>query len=180
MNRRRSKEPFLEQLKAVVGSLRRMKPGEVQILSVNARYGHYQICVGAAKGGEEGRREGGKDRPIEIHGEIHHLFVSPDAVRANPSKRQMIENLKDTVIVRGLYIRLRDPKGDGQHLDHLGDRSAAVRARECINLAGRKGEKLIEDAGQARRLQMAAYRIIQEDILRTFKEHRDESTEPAE
>lgn len=172
MKRRRSHASFLEELKGVVRSLRKMKPGEVHVISINASYGHYQIVIGP----ENHSNKGGHTRPIEINGEIHHLFVSPHAVRAQPSKEQMTHNLRDTVIMRDLRVHIIDPAGDGEHIAHDKMSADELSAREYINLAGNIGEKIIHDAPHSHYVTMAAYKIIQEDIIKSFKEDREETT----
>ncbi len=177
MKRRRENASFIEQLKRTVRSLRDMKPGEVHVLSINANYGHYQIVIGAK--GVSDAQDSSEMRPIEINGEIHHLFVSPRAIRAMPSRQQVMENLKNTVIMNGLTVHLRDPLGDGHHLsDENG--SNGLHAREYINLAGTKGDELIERAEHSGSLSMAAYRLIQEDILHAIRERKRKKTLSAE
>jgi hypothetical protein len=167
MKRRGAERPFLGELRELVSRLRKMKPGESHVFSINASYGHYQLVVGPGPKG--GRME---MRPIEINGEIHHLFVTPRSISALPSRAQVEENLKDTVIVRGLSIHLCDPKGDGRHLAPGNGAGNGIHAREYINLAGSSGEKLIDDVERSDDLSLEAYRIVQEDILRALRERR--------
>lgn len=173
MKRKRAHERFLDQLKEAIGSLKQMRPGEVHVLSINANYGRYQIVIGPEEERGAARRAGG--RPIEINGEIHHLFVSPRTVRIHPSRRQVEHNMKDTVIMRDLSIHLVDPRGDGLHLDDNG--KGSLRARECINLAGDEGQRIIEESAHDDHVMMAAYRIVQQDILRALKAKERENTE---
>lgn len=175
MKRKRAQEAFLERLRQAVQSLKHMKPGEVHVFSINASYGHYQIVIGPEQRGKE-RQE--HKRPIEINGEIHHLFVSPRAVSIHPSRGQVMRNMKDTVIMRDLSIHLVDPKGDGEHLEREANNN--LHARECINLAGDDGEKIIEEAGNDANLMLAAYRIVQQDILASLRAHREEQSEATE
>lgn len=168
--------PFLEELKKTIQSLKNMKPGEVHVLSINANYGHYQIIIGPEQEGVR-RSKSAHSRPIEINGEIHHVFVSPHAIRVHPSKRQMIDNLKDTVIMRDIKIHIVDPMGDGKHMNAAKQEIDEVNARECINLAGARGEKLQKETEHSRKLAMAAYKIAQEDILKSLKNEREESTQ---
>ncbi len=171
MKKRRATEPFLKELRKVIEELARMKPGEVHVLSVNANYGRYEIVIGAEHG-KRGRRRA-RVRPIEINGEIHHLFVSPRRVRAMPSKNQVLENLKDTVIVRDLTVHMVDPEGDGKHLEPSDDGNNGIHIREYINLAGARGKELLEEVEHSDRISMAAYRIIQDDILGALKMQRN-------
>lgn len=172
MKRGKMSPSFLERLKGSVKSLRDMKPGEVHVFSINAHYGHYHIVIGPEQ--KEGApQERLHARPIEIDGEIHHLFMSPRAMRIYPSKRQMRENMKDTVILKDLTVHLVDPDGKGSHLNRAGNNE--LHARECINFAGDDGDRLIEEAQHDQQMTMAAYRIIQRDILQALEEGAEET-----
>lgn len=163
MKRRRAKTPFIEKLREAIKSIRLMRPGEVHVVSVNANYGHYQIIIKPIQG-----KGSPLEKRIEINGEIHHLFLSPKKLAAQPSKRQMIENLKDTVIMKSLNIHIMDPKGDGRHLS-IPEHSSGMHAIEYINLAGQGGNDLVDNAEHSRKYSLAAYRIIQNDILKALK-----------
>jgi hypothetical protein len=168
MNRR--KLPFIGELRSLVAKLKRMRPGESHVFSINANYGHYQLVVGPGlKAGEKGS---GERRPIEINGEIHHLFLTPRSVSAHPSKQQIASNLRDTVIVRGLALHLRDPRGDGKHLTPANGHGNGIHAREYINLAGSSGKRLIEEVEHSDEMSLEAYRIVQQDILHALKGRR--------
>jgi len=180
MKRVKDGAAFFDQLRSIVKRLRKMKPGEVHVLSINANYGHYQISIGPtpAESPElKGTKADEPRGPIEINGEIHHLFLSPDAVRAMPSEKQVIENMKDTVIMRDLSIHMKDSSGDGNHLDHANDGEAVMKARECINLAGEEGQRLMEEAKNEMRIHLATYHLVQQDILKALQSsHRDEES----
>lgn len=178
MKRHETQGRFLERLRESVKSLRDMKPGEVHVLSINANYGHYQIVIGPEQ--DHGQSKKDHFRPIEINGEIHHLFASPHSIRPHPSKRQMVHNLKDTIIMRELTIHIVDPEGDGRRVAEKKGNDDAVRVHEYINLAGDKGEKLRAAMEHSKRLAMAAYKVAQEDILRSIKEHREDTLEALE
>lgn len=175
MKKRKVAEPFIDQLKRSVRSLKKMRPGEVHVFSINANYGHYQIVVGSHRDAVK-RRYPGKYLPIEINGEIHHLFISPHAIRIHPSKTQMLKNLNNTVIVRDVAVHIRDPKGDGRHVVEQA-KDVGVRAREYINLAGVEGQKLLEETHHKNRLTMAAYRIIQKDIIESLRQKKEMTEE---
>ena len=160
MKRKARSKKFLKELRSLIGALKHMKPGETHILSINANYGHYQLVIGPEKNGRSDEDE----RSIEIEGEIHHLFVTPDEVRAQPSKNQVMENLKDTVIMRGLHVELKDPKGDGKNLRPSAGYNG-LRAKEYINLAGKAGDDIIEKVESSDEISLDTYRLIQEDII---------------
>ena len=83
MKRKRAQEAFLEKLRQTVQSLKRMKPGEVHVFSINASYGHYQIVIGPEQRGKE--RQDHK-RPIEINGEIHPVRIITKDSQSNPNR----------------------------------------------------------------------------------------------
>ncbi len=172
MKNRHGVRPFLEELRGAISALQKMKPGETHVLSINANYGHYQLVIGP---GPEGENKG--SRPIEINGEIHHLFLSHDSVRAQPSREQVTENLRNTVILRGCKIHIKDPMGDGDHLAEVNHDGNGMHAREYINLAGQEGEHLINEMEHDERMSLEAYKIVQKDILTALKEHKEESLE---
>jgi hypothetical protein len=168
MKRRKREQTFIEELMKAMHLLGRMKPNEVHVLSVNANYGRYEIIIGPES--KEPSKGGYIRHPIEINGQIHHLFISPHKLRALPSRNQILKNLKNTVIVSDLSVHLRDPLGDGHHLDKANGGDNGLHFREYINLAGNEGENLIHEAEHSDRLSLEAYRIIQKDILHALKE----------
>jgi hypothetical protein len=167
MKKKAKSKTFLKELRSLVSALKDMKPGETHVLSVDANYGRYQIVIGPGKKAKD------DERPIEIEGEIHHLFVSPDKVRTHPSKEQVFENLKDTVIMRGLQVHLEDPMGDGMHLKNGSKMDNGLRAKEYINLAGSVGERIIENFRTSDEISHDTYRIIQDDVLKALKNNRN-------
>jgi hypothetical protein len=170
MKRKVRSKKFLKELRTLIGALKHMKPGETHILSINANYGHYQLVIGPEKKGDSDEDE----RSIEIEGEIHHLFVTPDEVRAQPSKNQVTENLKDTVIMRGLHVQLKDPRGDGKCVK-CPEGYNGLRAKEYINLAGKAGDEIIEKVESSDEISLETYRLVQEDIIKALKENKRKS-----
>lgn len=158
MRRRTSHTSFVSDLKKKVRSLKNMREGDVHVFTINANYGRYKIIVGPLK------RD--NNCPVEIEGEMHHLFVSPNAISPNPSKDQIRENLKHTVIMRDLSVHLSDPSGQGARPQVNDDN---VKPREYINLAGKEGEEIIRNVSNKDRLSKATYRIIQKDILNSLE-----------
>ena len=101
MKRHRSHASFIENLRQKIRSLRKMKPEDIHVFTIDASYGRYQIVIGPL---EKNHR-----RSLEIDGNIHHLFISPKAISPNPSKNQIRTNLKNTIIMRDLSVHLFDP-----------------------------------------------------------------------
>lgn len=147
---------FVDNLKRAVRSLKNIGPNDMHIFTINANYGHYQIIVRG--------RQANKTN-LEINGEIHHLFVSPNGISPNPSRQEIHENLKNTVIMRDLSVHICDDNGNGKKVVI---KKSDVHPRECINLAGKDGEKMLKNAETHGRLEQAAYHIIQEDILHSL------------
>ncbi len=161
---------FIEQLKGVVESLKDMKPNEMHVLTVHANYGNYEIVIGPED------LEGQHRRSLEINGEIHHLFISPDEISPHPSKVEIHEKLKHTVIMQDLTIHLHDPSGDGTHAMGHDGTSQGVMPRGMINMAGEEGEELLHNIEANGELNDITYHIIQEDILGALNKQKEEET----
>ncbi|MBN1283018.1 MAG: hypothetical protein JXA24_04515 [Proteobacteria bacterium] len=165
---------FAKEICRLVARLKKLRPGETHVLSIDANYGHYELILHTdSHRAHKGRQMG---MPLEISGEIHHLFVTHGALRPNPSQQQVRANLRDTVIARGLTVHLQDPVGDGEHLKHE-DGGNGLDAKEFINLAGESGEKLIWEARHDENLSLEAYHIIQQDILKALRRHKRQALE---
>ncbi len=173
MKRKQSHATFLEQLKRSIASLKHMKPNDMHVLTVHANYGNYEIVIGPeAKQGLGGNHE----RMVEINGEIHHLFISPDSIAPNPSRQQIHDKLKHTVIMQDLAVHLRDSKGDGQHASGHDGSAHGVMPRGMINMAGEEGEELIHKMEESGQLNDITYHIIQDDILHALEKKQEEET----
>jgi hypothetical protein len=162
---------FLEQLKRTISSLEDMKPDDVHVLTVHANYGNYEIVIGPENhhGGENDH-----SRSVEINGEIHHLFITPDDVTPNPSHNQVHDKLKNTVIMQNLSVHLRDDDGDGEHAVGSSGSKHGVEPRGMINMAGAEGEEIVHEMEESGKLNDITYHIIQEDILHALDKRRSE------
>lgn len=142
------------------------KPDEVHVFNVHANYGNYQIAIGP-KSQRETKQVESKEWPVEINGDLHHLFVSKRNIAPNPSHSLVSQNLKGCVIIKDLTFHLVDPTGSGRKLEN---RSATqtLYAREKINLAGEEGTRLLRNMEESGKLAKAAYRIVQKDILKAL------------
>lgn len=158
---------FLRILMSYDPSLKNMRPREIRVFNVHANYGTYQIKVGPEYSPLMCRQlqTHPHSRPIEIHGELHHLFIeNGNLVTPMPSNQAINNNLKGTVIIKGLAVHLRDEQGIGNELSDVPNILHAVEARERINLAGDSGEQAVMKLEQTGRLAKETYRIIQMDI----------------
>jgi len=172
MKKKRSHATFIEQLKRTISSLKHMKPSDMHVLTVHANYGNYEIVIGP----EERHGEKKCERAVEINGEIHHLFISPHSVSPNPSKQQIHDKLKNTVIMQDLAIHLRDRRGDGRHATGNGNAKRGIKPRGMINMAGQHGAELVHDMEESGELVDITYKIIQQDILHALEKRKDEET----
>lgn len=153
-------------------SLKKMRPKEIRVFNVNANYGTYQVKIGPEHSPLTCRQLGTHphSRPIEIHGELHHLFIeNGNAVSAIPSHEAIDNNLKGTVIIKGLTVHLKDEQGNGHEVANPPETTHTVEARERINLAGENGEKSVMRLEQNGKLAKETYRIIQSDIQHIIK-----------
>lgn len=168
---------FLKVLMEYDPSLKKMRPKEIRVFNVNANYGTYQVKIGPEHSPLTCRQLKTKthSRPIEIHGELHHLFIeNGHNVSAMPSHDAIDNNLKGTVIIKGLTVHLRDENGNGAAIGDIMNAVHAVEARERINLAGENGEKAVSSLEQTGKLAKETYRIIQSDIQHVVKsQHRN-------
>lgn len=137
-------------------------PNEVHVFDVHAAYGHYQVIIGPAD--KVAKQSNSNNRPVEINGSLHHLFVSKNHITPHPSHHQIHNNLKGCIIMRDLTVHMKDPTGTGRKLDSQ-TRNNALSVREKINLAGQDGEKLLKRMENTGKLAKDTYKIIQEDIL---------------
>lgn len=153
---------FLEKLiERVKLSAENLHPNEVHVFNVHAAYGHYQITIGPSK---KVLKEKHPQRPVEINGAMHHLFVTKNHVAAHPTHKQIHDNLKGCIIMRDLTLHLKDPTGAGHKIEGS-NREDAIEAREKINLAGDEGNQMLKKMVHTGKLAKETYKIIQEDIL---------------
>lgn len=168
--KQRNIKNFLEQFLSSMELVKKLNGEECHIFEVHASFGSYQIMIGPR---EKNMRQGREVRPIEINGAMHHLYLTPNHVKAHPSAREIDNSLKDCVIMRDLTIHIKDPTGSGRKVDSAVKRYA-VTAKEEINLAGQAGEQLKTRMIHTGKLAKDAYKIIQEDILRAVHEKQFE------
>lgn len=154
--------------------LKKMGPNEVHVFNINANYGHYQISIGPEYSAEQAKKLNVPlhSRPIEINGELHHLFVSDEGISATPSKQQIDSNLKNTVILKDLIIHIKDKKGSGSSIEIQKINFDGVHPKEKINLAGNRGKEIVGTFERSNKLNLETYKIIQYDILRALEENK--------
>ncbi|OGQ22818.1 MAG: hypothetical protein A3I05_08150 [Deltaproteobacteria bacterium RIFCSPLOWO2_02_FULL_44_10] len=166
----RNQEPvpnFAESLRALVAPLCKLQPSKINMVHVRASYGNYKITLG---------QNTEQDPSVEIDGEIHHLFLTPGRIAPNPTNLQIEKNMKDTVIMRDLSVHLLNPDGQAEEQNDAAEKgNHSVEAREMINLAGERGEELIQEAVASGKLSKAAYEIIRHDILTALTDHPEDS-----
>jgi hypothetical protein len=163
-----SKHSFLSRLRRALPKLHSMHPTESATFAVDANYGHYTVTVGPEYAPEEIRQRHLRPhaRPIEVAGEIHHLFLEADHLTALPSREAVDGHLKATVILHDLHVHIFDPNGDGGHIliEPHGDKTLAIT--KTTNFAGGWGTQRLQKMYKSGTLTHQTYRIIQEDIIK--------------
>lgn len=155
---------FVEEIIMRNKALKKLKPNDVTIFNVKGNFGSYQIKICAVD-------EKFHSRPVEINGEIHHLFVTKDVIAPLPTHDEINHNMRGTVIMKDITIHLFDEKGDGiaVRLEQSNGNGNGAHARKLINLAGEKGVEFLNNMETTGRLANDTYHIVQEDILKSFK-----------
>ncbi len=160
MKQARAAKSFVKELLERISLPRELGPNEIHVVNVHAQYGTYQIIIGASHK---------KERSVEINGELHHLYVFPSQVRAIPTSQQVRDNLKGCMILRHLVLHLKDPKGDGVHLEPEKIRNS-IFCKDTINLTEDEAPAWMKEMQETGRLAISTYRIVQEDILKTLSQ----------
>lgn len=164
---------FLARLRRAFPRLRELRPHESTSFALNAYYGQYTITIGPEYSLEQCRQLQLKtaSRPIEVSGEVDHLFLEGDHVTALPSKEAIEGRLKATVIIHDLEVHICDPRGDGGHILIESRQTEPLRFRKTTNLAGGSGARQLDQLHKNGTLTHKAYQIIQDDIVRMLR-HR--------
>ncbi len=137
----------------------RLRPDEVVIFNVQGSYGNYQVKVGALNKEDN-------TRPIEINGNVHHLFISKEHVRPIPSHEDVKHNMRGTIIMNDINIELFDSSGHGMNVIIEPQKPHKLHPSRYINLAGDSGERYLNEFESSQKMADETYRIIQEDILK--------------
>lgn len=164
--KKRNMKNFLEIFLQSMNLAKKLSEKECHIFEVHASFGSYQIIIGPRNKENHGERE---NRPVEINGAMHHLYLTPNHVKTHPSSREVRNSLQDCVIMRDLTIHIKDPTGSGRKVEGA-LKQYAVLAKEEINLAGKAGEQMKTRMLHTGKLAKDAYKIIQEDILQAIHE----------
>ncbi len=155
---------FQEQLKHLIRDLNHLKKGDVHVISVHSRHGHYQIMIS-----EKNNSSDNMHPAIQINGELYHLIISPKHdISLMPDDYQINDNLKDTLIVKQLTINMTDMDGSGCHVDTDSD----LHAKDYVNLAGREGELFLDNMDHDTHFLHQTYALIQADILESLTKKR--------
>src|SRR3989338_388085 len=153
------KEIYMDRPKFVTNLIRRqkglasLKHKEVAIFNIDGTYGTYQIKVGPVDPMNH-------SRSIEIVGQIHHLFATKNNVHPLPTRQEIDNNLRGTVIMRDVTVPLFDEKGQGIAVQIK--QPNGIHPMKNINLAGEDGDKIITGLGTNEKMANEAYRIVQE------------------
>lgn len=150
---------FIERLINQNQAIKRLKPHDVMIFNVNGNLGYYQIKIGPLETATN-------TRPIEINGQIHHLFLSKNHIEPLPTQEEVRNNLKGLVIMRDISIHLVDEDGAGFKVKIERHELDGAHAKNLINLGGKSGEEMLHELEESGRLAEETYHIVQEDILK--------------
>ncbi len=156
------RQNFLKNLLQKDKVLKKLRPCEIAIFNVHGSFGDYQVKVFE-------KNPHLKTRSVEINGHIHHLFVNNKKVEAMPTKNEIKNNLKGTVIMRDITVRLFDKDGRGARVIIKNSKRDGAHAAEKINLAGSAGPKIIKGYEKSEKLANKTYKIVQRDILKALE-----------
>ena len=168
-----SKHTFLARLRRVIPTLRSLGPQESKTFDVQAQFGEYHITIGPEYSATHCRQLHVPlhSRPIQVEGEIDHLFLEPDQVCAFPSRELVNQQLRTTVVINGVRVHIFDLHGDGASYRANPTPASRVEIRQAINLAGPEGEDRLVNYQRSGALTRETYRIIQEDVLKLLRQH---------
>lgn len=138
-----------------------LKKGQMAIFNVNGNFGNYQVKIGP-----EYQKNA---RAIEINGHLHHLFASENHIKPNPSHKEIDRNLNGTVLLSEVTVHLFDKNGHGKKVAIRKPAIDGVHPMKKMNLAGQKGEQMMQILEKTGKLNDETYRIIQEDIFHSLK-----------
>lgn len=171
MGAKRSKMSFIKGLLQGCIDLRRLKPNQIYVFNVIADHGSYQIIVGPEYSPEQCKKLELKprSRKIEINGIVHNLFVNPRHISPNPKEEDLRYNLKGSVIMKQMMIHIVDSDGCGTSVKIKSEHRSGFRVGQTINLAGARGEEMLNKYMKNGRLLRETYKIIQSDILEALK-----------
>lgn len=171
-HKRAMTRPFIRRVIELEHLKKHMAPMEIHVFNINGNYGHYQIEIGPEYSAAECESMHLKPhtRPLMINGEIHHLFMTRNALTPTPTHEEVNRNLRGTVIMKNLKIHILDNDGTGESVKIEKMEEDGVNARECINLAGERGSEMMKDYKSTGRLAKETYKLIQQDILHSLEQ----------
>jgi len=153
---------FLGELLRKKKELASLKKREVSVFNVRGNYGDYQVKLGPL---DEKRHT----RPIEINGEVHHLFLTHNKILPLPTHEDIKNNMRGTVIMSEVTVHLFDNEGKGRAVAIKKPKIDGAHPRNEINLAGKEGDDALHRMEANGKLAEETYRIVQEDILKSLK-----------
>jgi hypothetical protein len=168
------KHSFLARLRRALPMLRELPPSEAKSIDVDANFGHYQVTIGPEYSVAECRQRHIPlhSRPIELHGQLDHLYVEKNRISPLPTQDLIDQHLKATVVINDVNVHIYDSDGDGATIRIRAKDRSAVEFRQAINMAGDDGEERLRQIKESGTLTRETYRIIQEDILRLLRQTR--------
>lgn len=164
--------PFIRRIIELENLKKSMAPKEIHVFNINGNYGHYQLEIGPEYTEHQCKSMHLKphSRPLMINGEIHHLFMTKNALTPTPTHEEVNRNLRGTVIMKDLKIHIFDNDGMGESVKIEKMEENGVSPRELINLAGERGSEMMHDYKSTGKLAKETYKLIQQDILRSLEQ----------
>jgi len=167
----KSNAEFIKKIIKHCKRLRELNPDEVFIFNIIACHGSYQIKVGPEYSKNECKKLGLKahSRPVEINGTMHNLFIHSNNISPTPNHEAAKNNYKGSIIMKDVNIRIIDKQGKATKVKVEKCDRDGVWARRCINLAGDRGDKIMNKLTNSGKLIIETYLIVQDDILRAIE-----------
>lgn len=166
---------FLTRLKRASKLVKEIPAAESRTIALHANYGSYRLRIGPEYPPREcrDRQLPLHSRSIEIEGEIDHLILEGEACKPMPDRAEIDRQLQGTVIIHGVAVHIYDADGEGDRVQRDAGPMPDIRIAEAINLAGPAGEELLATWRATGRLTEAAYRVIQQDIVRALRRNEE-------
>jgi hypothetical protein len=170
------KHSFIARLRRALPMVQQLGPQDYTSFDLDANYGHYRITIGTEYSATECRRRHipPRSRPIQIEGDIDHLFIEPNSITAQPLPETVAGHLKATVVIQGVRVHISDPDGDGRMIEMEAIPRDEIDISQTINMAGKEGQARLQGLLKSGQLTQEAYRIIQEDVIRFLRKNREQ------
>lgn len=153
--------------------MRATPPHEGVSLQCQGSYGTYRLTIGPEYPPKECRRRGVPlhSRSVAVDAAIDHLFIRGGDVTAWPDKETIERHLQGTVIIHGVAIHIYDGNGSGDQPEMGSAPAHDIKIDEIIAFTHPEARETIDRLRSSGRLTVAAYHVIQHDILKALQRH---------